>query len=181
MGPSRVFSLEASDIGGFIGACVLGYIAGVAATSSPWAIVIQIVVTYHLFLFLLVLRSNQAVRLSMSLPATVVTHLACLLVALIPLAIGYHATAAFEVLRYAAAGVAVFERGWLFGPVGSVQPERTSFRPGTTMMAASDGDDFEEWQRHLASLGRGGYRAGISIRDEYETWLRQRRNRAQAA
>jgi len=76
------------------------------------------------------------------------------------------------------AGLAVFERRWLFS--SEREEERGPLAPEPPAPAIqSTAEDAEEWHRHLAQRPAGSYKAGGSLKAEYEQWvLARRRNEA---
>lgn len=80
---------------------------------------------------------------------------------------------AFKVLVCALAGLAFFERNWLFSSEAPEKPraEPVIAAPPTTIRATTE--DAAEWQRYLAA-NASSFRPGTSIKDEYAKWLEAR-------
>jgi hypothetical protein len=83
-----------------------------------------------------------------------------------------------QVLCGSVAGLAVFERRWLFssekeGAPKPVAPVVTPTAIEATAIKAT-AEDAQEWSRYLAQRKPGSYKAGSSLKAEYEQWLLER-------
>ena len=113
MGLAVLFNLDGKDIAAFVIAGLLGLFSASLVPAGTWAVLTSILVSYHLFLAWLVIMSENRARVSLHIFSTIVTHLACL-VLIVPLGLARHFIPFFGILRYGIAGMAIFERHWLF-------------------------------------------------------------------
>jgi hypothetical protein len=171
-----------------------------------------ILVAYHLFLAWLIFRvrgdgdqGDTKAGISLPIVHTLLTHAACLVVILAPVAAALHsmpflahpATAAADpadpeaamlqmdnanhVLRLVKgvcctiAALAVFERRWLFSSEASEKPSPHPAPSPVASAVRATGDDTVEWERYLAAH-RQSFAPGTSIKVEYEKWLAARYN-----
>lgn len=171
---SGFLKLEGEDFAAFLVAAGLGYVAGSLIQDLDWSVYISIILSYHLFLAWLVMNSSGKSALSMPLPMTLVTHAACMIVALGPAVVSNHRSPVFSLFRYSIAALALFERGWLFSgqqkkpamdEAGAAVPA-LSIRPTT--------EDELAWIEYLAKRRPGMTKPGVTIRQEHEAWLRAR-------
>jgi hypothetical protein len=251
-------NLDFFDIVAFAISNLIGFGIGLLIPDHTIGIYVSILVSYHLFLFWLANSGDRKFGLSMPLPATIFTHLACaFLVVCLALARAY--IPFFGLFRYAIVAMALFERNWLFsvadGPVvddgpidllksrmdrGLYQPPPPStpilaapFAASSTLAAQSSAiptyqplvnlsqpvveadlpraapvkaetaiaqsvrrkptveaakvtpilnataQDHEDWLRERASQNPAHRKLGMTVRQEYEEWLKARyRNRA---
>jgi hypothetical protein len=176
MGLAAWLDLEGIDVAVFMVAGVLGYFAGLMVPPGAWAVYTSILFSYHLFLGWLVFSGRHRAGISFSALGTIATHLACIAI-IIPLGMARHYIPFFGIFRYGIAGMAIFERGWLFSATHE-EPKLAEVPVAPIVMAAT-ADDFEAWHRHLAQQKPGARRAGASLKVEYEQWLLARHgNRA---
>jgi hypothetical protein len=173
MGLISFLNLEGRDILGFVLANLLGFLAGTLVPDGPWAVYTSILVAYHLFLAWLILLDEHKTGVSLPIGSTIVTHAACMVVVL-PLGMGRHYIPFFGLFRYAIAGLALFERKWLFLEESS-QPKPQAV-PGTVPIPVDTAEDYQEWLNHLAQQKPGSRKLGSSLKAEYEQWLIARVN-----
>jgi hypothetical protein len=170
-----LLNLEGKDIAGFVIANLLGFLAGTVVPAGLWSVYVSILVSYHLFLLWLVLTAEQEGGVSLPIASTIVTHLACLAL-ILPLGLGRHVIPFFGFLRFGIAGLAIFERGWLFS--GNNNKPKEEEVPSVTQIVSASGDDYQDWLRYLAQQKSGSRKVGTSLKTEYEEWLLARaRNR----
>jgi hypothetical protein len=162
-----LLNLEGKDIAGFVIANLLGFLAGRLVPTGLWSIYVSILVSYHLFLLWLVLTEQEG-GVSLPIASTIVTHLACLAL-ILPLGLGRHVIPFFGVFRFGIAGLAIFERGWLFSGNNN-KPKEEDVQSVTQIVSAS-GDDYQDWLRYLAQQKSGSRKVGTSLKTEYEEWL----------
>jgi hypothetical protein len=105
--------LRGKDLAALICAGALGYLAGRLVPSGWPSICISILLSYHLFLAWLLLTSECKVAISLSAVESLGTHLACLAIVL-SLGMGRLFIPFFDVVCCFFAGLAFFERDWLF-------------------------------------------------------------------
>jgi hypothetical protein len=155
-------------------ASLLGYFVGTVIPDSTWAVFISALISYHLFLLWLVLSGERKAGVSLTPFSTLLTHIACLIL-IAPVGLARNLPI-FAVFRFGVAGLAVFERGWLFS-ASHAQPRREEVTASPVVLNAT-GEDFEAWTQHLAQRKATHRKAGMSVRAEYEEWLHNRhRNR----
>jgi hypothetical protein len=171
MGLAAWLNLDGKDVVVFMFAGLAGYFAGRLMPPGWWAIYMSILVSYHLFLAWLVLTADHDVGISMPIVSTITTHLACMAV-VVGLGMGRHFIPFFSVFRYGIAGLAIFERGWLFSgnTVHFNEPEVASAGPVATVTR----EDEQAWLRHLAQHKPGPRKPGSSLKAEYEQWMATR-------
>jgi hypothetical protein len=169
-GEAMSFSEESGSTGkdavAFLLACGLGYLVGTLLPGGPWAVYTSILVAYHLFLAWLVITADHEVGFSLPIGSTIVTHLACM-GCVIGILLTRHYIPFFRYLGLGVAGLAFFERGWLFvRTTPKEKPERVA-----APVVTSTADDYQEWMRHLAQLKPSVMKPGTSMKAEYEKWL----------
>jgi len=162
------------DAAAFVVACILGYLIGTLLPAGPWAIYTSVLVGYHLFLAWLVITADHEVGFSLPVVSTIVTHLACL-GCVIAILLARRYIPFFRYFGMGIAGLAIFERGWLF-----VKTKKIESPAPIVPVMASTGDDYQEWMRHLAQQKPSTMKPGTSMKAEYEKWL-QARAQTQAA
>jgi hypothetical protein len=168
MGLAVWLNLDGKDVVVFMFASLAGYFVGRLMPPGLWAIYMSILVSYHLFLAWLVLTADHEVGFSMPIVSTITTHLACMVV-VVGLGMGRHFVPFFGVLRYGIAGLAIFERGWLFSG-NSDRPEREVVASAGPLVTAT-AEDEQAWHRYLAQQKPGLRKPGSSLKAEYEQWM----------
>src|SRR6059058_3708307 len=139
MGLAVLFNLDGKDIAAFVVAGLLGFLASSLVPAGTWAVLTSILVSYHLFLGWLVIMSENRARVSLHILSTIVTHLACL-VLIVPLGLARHYIPFFGILRYGIAGMAIFERNWLF------TEDAVQYKSEEPPVAMTDSaEDYQEW------------------------------------
>jgi hypothetical protein len=113
MGLTAWLDLKSRDIAAFAISSILGFLVGTILPVGPWAVYVPVLVSYHLFLAWLVITAEHETGVSMPIVSTIATHLACMAVIAL-LGMGHNGIPLFGLLKYAIAGLALFERGWLF-------------------------------------------------------------------
>jgi hypothetical protein len=169
MGLMALLNLEGIDIMAFVAADLIGLLVASLMPAGTWAVCTGILVAYHLFLGWLVITNQKKAAVSLPIAHTVITHLAFLVI-IIPIGIGRHYIPLFGLFRFGVAGIAIFERGWLFTSTQVIEPRYESVL-ATPVVAAATAEDFEAWRQHLAQQKTGSRQLGTSIKAEYEQWL----------
>lgn len=169
MGLAAWLNLEGRDVVAFMFAGLLGFAAGRLMPPGAWAVYTSILVSYHLFLGWLVMTSDRKAGVSLPVVSTIVTHLAFLAL-ILPIGIARNYIPFFGLLRYCIAGLAVFERGWLFSGEES-RPRTEDEIPSAAPAIAATGEDYQEWLRYLERRGPNAAKVGTSVRQEYEQWM----------
>ena len=167
MGLAALFNLDGKDIAAFVVAGLLGYLSASFVPAGTWAVLTSILVSYHLFLAWLVITAENKAGVSLPIFSTIATHLACL-VLIVPLGLARHFIPFFGLLRYGIAGLAIFERGWLFTE-DNVQYR--SEEPPAAPIIADTAEDYKEWLDYLAKQSPASRKLGSSLKEEYGRWL----------
>jgi hypothetical protein len=167
MGVAALFNLEGKDLAAFVVAGLLGFLSAFLVPAGTWAALTSILVSYHLFLAWLVITAEDKAGVSLPVLSTIATHLACL-VLIVPPAFAGHYIPFFGILRYGIAGLAIFERGWLFTE-NNVQ--YGSEKPPATPIITDTAEDYREWLSYLAKQSPGSRKPGSSLKEEYGRWL----------
>ncbi|MGD0800232.1 MAG: hypothetical protein ABR906_02840 [Terracidiphilus sp.] len=165
-------NLKGQDIVAFVISGLLGFFAAFYITNLWVAIFTSILVSYHLFLAWLIIDSDRKAGFSMPIASTILTHLACMVLVVV-LGLGRHIPF-FGFLRYGIAGLAIFERGWLFSGSTKLHENRPIADPITTTVAAATANDHEEWLHFVAQQRRPFPRPGTTLQSEYERWMAAR-------
>jgi hypothetical protein len=175
MGLLALFNLDGKDIAAFVVAGLLGFLSATLVPDGTWAALTSILVSYHLFLAWLVITAENRAGVSLPIFSTIATHLACL-VLIVPPAFAGHFIPFFGILRYGIAGLAIFERGWLFTE-DNVQYKK----PPATPIITDTAEDYQEWLNYLAKQSPASRKPGSSLKEEYGRWLLARAQNRSAA
>jgi hypothetical protein len=188
MGFAAWLNLRGRDVVAFAICGFLGFLIAVYLPHGPWAVYTQILISYHLFLVWLVITSDREKGVSFPVLYTILTHLACVAIVL-ALGYGRNLIPFFRFMRYVIAGLAVFERDWLFSS-GTIKPAKPSLpeapepatlQPGIPELQPSLEDE-EAWMLFLRRRGPASMQVGLTIKQEREKWLAARvKARLQAA
>jgi len=179
-GIARLLNLGGPDVAAFMIATLIGLVVDHYLPHGPWSGYVAVAVAYHLFLAWLVITADHETGMSLSIAGAVLTHVACLGV-VCGLGVVRHSVLHFglirmipglSLLRYGVAGFAVFERNWLFSG-GKKREEKEPVVEHALSTAASQ-EDYEAWVCYLGMPDRYFRRPGVSIKAEYEIWLRAR-------
>jgi hypothetical protein len=175
MGLGVLMNLEGVDIFAFCVSGVLGYLAGLLLPDGAWAIYGSILISYHLFLVWLLITADHETGFSLPIGSTVVTHLAFLTI-VVSFGFGRHYIPLFGFLRFGIAGLAIFERGWLFS--GHTTKKKV---PADAPVITDTAEDYQAWLVHLAQRKPAQNKPGTSLRAEYQEWLMARAKARAAA
>jgi hypothetical protein len=149
---------------------------------GEWVPILIILVFYHIVLAWVVMNAKHDTGLSLSIPATIVTHLACLVI-VVGLGSVIRQVPLLRLIRYAIPALAPFERDWLFkARKGSKKKDKVvtgskqeaaqkAAAVANAVAAAATVDDYEEWLKYLAKPNRPPRKPGLSVQDEYKQWL----------
>jgi len=196
MGLLAFLNLGGSDAVAFAISCLIGFFAGCAVPSGGLEIFTSLLVSYHLFLAWLVFSGKYKTAMPTSLLAAGVTHVCCMVLLIVPVALARGVVPFFDAFRYAMVGLALFERSWLFSgseirkqaksvveiPAPRLTPKQLSpklkvAKPVVsapilepTLNMAATGQRLVAWEDHLARQRPGT--------PEYEAWMRSRRKPA---
>jgi hypothetical protein len=180
---SGFLKMEGEDFAVFLVSAGVGYAVGTMIKDLEWSVYASILVSYHLFLGWLVMKSSGKSRLAMSLPVTVLTHAACMVVVLGPAVLGNRKSPVFSLFRYGIAAMALFERGWLFSADESKPTVEQATAAVPALSIRPTAEDELAWLEYLSKRRPGMTKPGVTIQQEHEAWLRARvdqRNREQA-
>jgi len=140
-------------------------------------------------------EARKEAALALPIGQTLLTHAACLAIILGSVATAAHKLAQFtatpadplaphpdgyivyqaaKAICGAMAGLAIFERRWLFSAEPTMQVAAPIEAPVSQVLRASTADDMRDWQQHLAQMKPGSRPMGSSLKAEYEQWLLQR-------
>src|ERR1035441_10714543 len=104
----------------------IGYLLG-TYLPDPWSAYVSILVSYHLFLFWLVITADHETGFSMPVLSTILTHAACLAL-LVGLAFGRRYVPFLGLVRMFVPALAPFECNWLFSAGTVRKADRKSTR-----------------------------------------------------
>lgn len=176
MGMMGLMKLEGPDIAAYVLAGLAGYATSTLIPDADVSVFVSILVAYHLFLLWLLISQSEKTGLAMPLWATALTHAACMVVVITPATMLGRSGLTFGLFRYGIAGLALFERNWLFS-----KEQRMHRSTGEETAATPEGprlpntaEDELAWLEYLRNRRPGMTRAGTSIQDEHEAWLRAR-------
>jgi len=108
--------LKSKDFWALIFSGGRGFLAGTQVTHGWLSIIVSILVSYHLFLAWLLLTSEEKVIAPFTAVYSLGTHLACVAV-ILALVLSRSFVPHFDVVCCCFAGLAFFERNWLFRTV----------------------------------------------------------------
>jgi hypothetical protein len=182
----------------FLISAAVGYLIGYFFGHGAAATFASILISYHVYLGLLIALAEREGGFSFPIGPTILTHTACLAV-LISLALGRDHIPFFAIIRIFVPALAPFEANWLFGgerkkaaqtntakaaaPISAANASVVEITPARSLYEASTGDDFEEFLQHMKTGKRPFRKPGMTVRQEYELWLAARakaRRRASA-
>lgn len=113
MGISTLIGMRRGDGWALLGSCLVGYFVGRLIPNANWAVQAYMLVSYHLFLaYLLVARGKQD-KHPIPIAGGVAVHLVFLAL-IVCLGVFRVHIPYFRLIRYAIAGLAIFERWFLF-------------------------------------------------------------------
>ena len=155
---------------------VLGSLAGHYLFEGAAAAYASLLLSYHLFLAVVVFSAVQEKGLSMPIGMTILTHMAVLAL-LLGLAYGRENIPFFGLIRWCIPALAPFESKWLFSGTGKITVEA---EPQQAIPEAT-AEDHEEFRVYLTQPERAFRKPGISINDEFNLWLADRHRRKTVA
>lgn len=157
---------------------LIGYAIGHYLLHGAAAAFASILISYHLYLAILVLMAKQEKGLSLPVGQTIVTHLAFLVV-VIGLPFMRAQIPFFSLIALLIPGLAPFETTWLFS--GQGQPDRKveELKPVDTASATSQ--DHQEFVAYLRNSHRPFRKPGGTVDDEFRAWLTDRAKKRAAA
>ena len=173
MGLMSFLNLEGLDVAAFVVSGIIGYFVGTSIPDPTISVYASILVAYHLFLAWLVVSGTEKAGISLPIVSAILTHAACMVVVIAPVAIAGHSTIRFRLFRYGIAALALFERGWLFTAATSHTP-KVEQAPAPVTTIRSTPEDHDAWLQYLATRKPGTVKPGTSVQAEYQIWLAAR-------
>lgn len=163
----------------FVVSSLIGFLIGHYLLHGAAGAYTSLLVAYHLYLAFLVFLANREKRLSMSLPLSILMHLAFVGV-VVSFAVLRHLIPAFAVVSLFVPALAPFESNWLFSGSGSIMPKAAA-APVVKATLPDDYeptyDDHEAFKKYLCQKDRLFRKHGMSIDDEFRAWLAVHVNR----
>ena len=156
----------------YVLSALIGYFAGHLFLTGNWAIMVSILVAYHLFLAYLVLTAEHKAGFSLPVGATLLTHTAFLAI-IICLGVGGRFIPLFRLIGLCIPALAPFESHWLFS-TGKPEEAANAATPVNAAFAEATREDYAEWMEFVAKQKPPFPRPGCSLPAEYERWLNAR-------
>lgn len=150
---------------------LVGYMLARFFPDGSMAIYAPMLISYHLYLAFLVITAVQDKGISLSIPSTVLTHIACLAL-LVVFAEGREHIPYFWVVRFFTPSIALFEATWLFAGKGKRQAAAAASEAGP--VADCNAEDYEEFIQYLRQNERPFSKPGRSVGEEFKFWLAYR-------
>lgn len=147
--------------------CGFGYVISRYVPDGPLAILLPLLVSYHLLLAVLVVTAMQDKGHKLNLIPALLTHAAFFVVLLIAATAGAMIPY-FEYLRFLLPALAYVELTVIFRGKGGKAAE------GHDAASQSTAEDYEEFILYMRGSDRPFARAGHSVRDEFNSWLAHR-------
>jgi hypothetical protein len=110
------YLLQGKDYAALLFAAGLGYLAGMFVPHGWPSIYVSILVSYHLFLAWLLLTNERKAAVPISAFYSIGTHLSCMTI-ILALGLTRSFIPNFDLVCCCFAGLAFFERNWLFRDV----------------------------------------------------------------
>ena len=159
------------DVVAFVAACLIGYGVGTFLPDGAWHAYASVLLAYHLFLFWLVITSEEDAGLSFHPASTLLTH-GAFLGTVIAILMARRYIPFFSFFGMGIASLAYFEKIWLFGGERN-RAKAMQERTGVAVVRSS-ANDYQEWTKHLAQRKASSVIHGSSLKDEYEQWVKAR-------
>lgn len=156
---------------------IIGFLIGHYLFEGAPAAYATLLISYHLFLAYLVVTAAHEKGLSMPIGVTIVYHLAFLGL-LLGIAYGRAYIPFFFVVRWLIPALAPFETHWLFA--GKEKP-RAAKEEAALPAAEATIEDHEAFREYLTGKDRLFRKPGISVNQEFNLWLADRRKKAAEA
>ncbi len=153
---------------------LVGFVIGHYLLAGAAAAYASILISYHLYLVLLVAIAEHRKALSMSPIATIGTHLA-FVAFLLGFAYARNHIPFFGLLSLFLPALAPFEANWLFSGESQKRPVPVEARPETPVeVPAPAGEDYEAFQNYLRQQHREFRKPGRTVAAEFDFWLADR-------
>jgi len=170
----------------FLVCSLIGFLVALMVPPGSWAIYVQMLLSYHLYLGWLIISDENTTGFSLPILSTVFTHMCCLAV-LISLPALRHSIPFFNYLRFGATFLASYECQWLFRSAGNreiseiVTPavaqdalKEPAPAPAMQLVTVGMDDDHEAWLHHLTHRKPGDIRRGLTLKEEHDRFMRAR-------
>ena len=152
----------------------IGYFIGHYLLAGAAAAYASVLISYHLYLIFLVVLAEHEKALSMTLGATIATHLAFVVFLIGFTYMRFHIPL-FGLLRLFVPAMAPFEVKWLFSGDGALMPAVAESPPSAVVEAYDPtGEDYEAFQDYLRQQHRPFSKPGRSVTAEFEFWMADR-------
>jgi hypothetical protein len=147
--------------------CGFGYVISRFIPDGPLAVLLPLLVSYHLLLGVLVITAMQDKGHKLNLIPAILTHAAFFVLLLIAATAGAMIPY-FEYLRFLLPALAYVELTVLFRGKGGRAAE------GHDAASNSTAEDYEDFILYMRGNNRPFQRPGFTIRDEFNCWLAHR-------
>lgn len=163
---------------GYVVSALIGFAVAHFFFEGASAAYASILISYHLYLAILVVSASHEKSLSMSIPMTLVYHLAFLGL-LVGIAFGREYIPFFFVVKWFIPALAPFETGWLFS---GKSRQTAAVEEAPPQMAEATLADHEAFREHMMQSNRPFRKPGRSLHEEFNLWFADRNKlKAQAA
>lgn len=148
---------------------LVGYLLARFLPDGALGIYAPLLISYHLFLAFLVVTTIQDKGISLPIPSTMLTHVACLAL-LVVFSEAREYIPYFEIIRFFLPGIAAFEAAWLFS--GKGKKKHAAAEPDGPIGGTAE--DYEDFILYLRQNERQFSKPGRSVKEEYKSWLAYR-------
>ncbi len=153
---------------------VVGFVIGHYLLAGAAAAYLSILISYHLYLVLLVVFAEDRKALAMSPIATIGTHLA-----FVAFLLGFAYTRThipfFGLLSLFLPALAPFEAHWLFSGESGERPVAVEASAAASVaVSAPAADDYDAFQNYLRQEHREFRKPGRTVAAEFDFWLADR-------
>jgi hypothetical protein len=166
--------VKPEDLIAFLVSAFIAYLISAVLPDGPWTAYVFILVFYHMFFAWLVIDGERRNGLSLPIVATVLTHIACLVI-VVAFVVIREGIPYYGGFRFAIAGVAIFERNWLLSVGKKQKAEVPNLVPlsaeASSAVAAATPEDYDAWLLHLSNRDPWARKPGATVQDEYEQWM----------
>lgn len=155
----------------YIISSLIGFAIGHYLLHGAVAAFASILISYHLYLVILVLMAEHEKGFSMPVVQTIVTHSAFLVV-VVGLPYMREHIPLFSVVSLLVPGLAPFETKWLFSAEGPKVKMVQEQKPSAPVQPTAQ--DHQEFVAYLRQKHRPFKKPGMTIDDEFKAWLSDR-------
>lgn len=161
----------------YILSSLIGFAIGHYLPEGVAAALAYTLISYHLYLLYLVMRSKSEKGFSLPVSQTILTHMAFLVV-LVGLPYMREQIPFFSLISLLVPGLAPFETKWLFSGQGQAISKIGEEKPVDTSSATAE--DHQEFVVYLRNGRRVFRRPGATVDDEFGAWLADRAKKREA-